>query len=83
MSHKESPLSDSETKELYGGPLRIWRTPDRICWAENDFLRMAYVIDPAKAGTEGWFGPNQIWVQYITIEEGLGWQDAPTEAAAP
>jgi len=57
------------------GPVRRWKTGD-ILHAENDILRMAYVVtrDPEKVGTLGWHGPDQICVEYISPQSGSLWE---------
>jgi hypothetical protein len=48
------------------GPVRRWREGDSY-YAENDVVRIAWVYtdDPAKVGTFGWHGPQQIGVEYV------------------
>lgn len=53
--------------ELDLGPVRRWQDGD-IHYVENDWIRLAWVYtdDPAKFGTFGWHGPQQIGVEYVT-----------------
>ena len=44
-------------------PTRRWKEGE-IYYADNGIVRLAYVIDADRAGTEGWHGPKKIWVEY-------------------
>lgn len=63
------------------GPVRRWREGN-ILFAENDFIRGAYMVIDDQAKFEGLFGmgfegPRQICVEYITAEVGKLWDGVP------
>lgn len=64
------------------GPVRLWKEGD-ILFADNDILLMAYAVadDQHPAGTEGWRGPEQIWVGYITPEKAKAWDGVSGQSA--
>lgn len=64
------------------GAVRRWKTGD-ILWAENELLRMAYVVtdNPTLVGTFAWHphkdgvANNAVGVEYISRETGAAWDD--------
>ena len=57
------------------GEVRRWKEGD-ILWAENDIIRMCYVVaeNDSMVGHEGWHGPQQIWVEYISPDMAKAWE---------
>lgn len=62
-------MSDSPaTKSDINGPVRRWKDDHGIYWAENEWLRLAWAKtdDPAKEGSLGFHGPDEICVEFIS-----------------
>lgn len=57
------------------GPVRRWYK-DGIYYAKNDFISLAWAAtdDPAMVGKFGWYGPQQIGVEYISQETADKWE---------
>ena len=62
------------TLKSLGEPPRKWREGD-ILYAENDWVRMAFVVtdDLTKLGQMGWH--NDICVEYISADTAKLWPD--------
>lgn len=60
------------------GPVRRWKEGD-ILYAENDFVRMAYVVTDDHEKLSGWrlglhpYGDTEICVGYITHDQAKAW----------
>ena len=69
------------------GPVLLSKDPrdPNVLLAENNFVILAYVKtdDLKKIGTDGWFGPQEIWVEYIGAKRAAQWDDAPMRESAP
>ncbi len=67
----------NQIQAMFGEPKR-WKTDDGILWAENDFLKMAYVVlDPKldEIKSSGLAVRNGIFVKPITAEQAKLWDD--------
>ena len=66
-------MPDAIKLSFYYGPPRKWKEGD-ILYAENEVVRMAYVVtdDLTKLGQMGWH--KDICVEYISPETGALWQ---------
>lgn len=62
------------------GPIRRWKEGD-ILWLENELAIIAYAVtdDPEKIGSLGLHGPDEMCVQYISIEQAKPWNDDTTQ----
>ena len=51
------------------GSVKRWMDGD-IYMAKNDFCSLAWAVtdDPAKVGSFGWHGPQQIGVEYVSAD---------------
>ncbi len=72
------------SKDFNFGPVQRWRDSDGILYAQNDFVRMAYVCDPSKPfDSNGFHGPRQVCVGYLDPARAAKWDGCPTFDTAP
>lgn len=69
----------SAMEQVFGKVYR-WRVGD-IFFAKNDWISMAYAVtdDPAKVGTVGLHGPEEMCVEFIGADKAKLWDNSDNQ----